>query len=171
MSDYKKIYKELKDLLSGIELHKNSLKEQENSLRESFAELYGYVNQKTGEVNASKIKAGLMNKAIEYVKSGKNKLEEDLDEMLKYASSIKNKEISEQEINLFLVLNEELKMSKNEFNEAKKRAESDIDIIDLQAILMVIIEELNDYKSSTDKKSNEELLNRVREIKVALKEN
>jgi len=172
--DIKQIYNNLKSQLESISFKTESVKDQENKIRESFTDIYGYVKPKTGEPDISKIKSGIMKKAIEFVKTGKNKLEEDLDLMLDYASKIKNGDISKQDIDLLMVLEEELKEDKKDFNEAKKNFSSELDPIEFQALLLVIQEDIQSQKeSSGDKpikmKSNEELLEKVKQIKQIVK--
>ena len=170
MADLKHIYKELKGSAQGIKMKTESLKSQEEDLRSTVADILGFFDKKKNIPDFKKVKSGLFVKAIEYTDTDKNKLEEDLDIMLSYAKLIKNGEVPSADINLYKVLKEELKTSKSELKELKKKFESDIDTIDLYAIEMIIAEELSDKESSGGSKmTQDQLLEKVKEIRKIVK--
>jgi len=167
MSDIKKVYNAIKGHLQGIEIQKESVKKKKDFLREKLAEIYD-LRDKEDKPDLKKVKSNLLKKAIEFTRVGKNTLENDLDTMLIYAKSIKEKKVSEADINLLLILEEELKESKKEFNSYKKEILNEIDIIDFQALNMIITEELS-KKGNSEYKNNEELLEKMKQIKEIIR--
>jgi len=167
MSDIKNTYIKLREHLNTIDLQKEIVKERMDSLREKIANVYD-LRDKKEKIDLKKVKAGLLKKSIEFSRVGKNNLENDLDTMLKYAQTIKEKKLPSSDIDLFLIAEEELKNFKKDFNLYKKEALGDMDVIDYQALIMIITEELS-RKGDSAYKNNEELLEKIKEIKKIIK--
>jgi hypothetical protein len=168
-------YQILKPLALAIDMNNKDKKENELSIRERIADLLELYN-KENKPDVSKVKSGLLAKAIETHLTGKNKLQEDLDTMEQYLKLIKSKEVPKAKIDRYSILKEEGKANKKEYGDvtATQYVVLDKEIVD--AIVSVITDEINEKNEVEDeaagiqkKKKDPSLMEKIFKMTTVIK--
>jgi hypothetical protein len=168
-------YQILKPLALAIDMNNKDKKENELSIRERIADLLELYN-KENKPDVSKVKSGLLAKAIETHLTGKNKLQEDLDTMEQYLKLIKSKEVPKAKIDRYGILKEEGKANKKEYGDvtATQYVVLDKEIVD--AIVSVITDEINEKNEVEDeaagiqkKKKDPSLMEKIFKMTTVIK--
>lgn len=142
-------YNAIKEVKLEIMVLDQNKKEVELSMKERLADLEGLVD-KEGKPAASKIKAGLLVKAIDTHHTGENKLEADLSTMEGYLARIKNKEVPKSQVDRFIMLTDEGKEAKSSLTNITKSLKDTLDEDIIKAIISVANEEVEIEKSKTE---------------------
>ena len=150
----KDVIVEAYNIIKSAKVELNSLKEDkkavEEDIREKIAEIEG-LEDKEGKPNIAKVKAGLVVKAIETMRTGENKLEADLDTMISYLNYLKKKEVPKAKVDRYILLSDEEKETKGELNDNLKNLKNSLEPEVLNAIQTIVTEEIAKENEDPDK--------------------
>jgi hypothetical protein len=166
-------YDVLKPLMLAVESNKEDKKENENSIRERLADLLELFN-KENKPDVSKIKSGLLAKAIETHLTGVNKLEEDLATMESYLKLIKSKEVPKAKIDRYSILKDEGKANVKEVTDNINALYVTLDKEVVNAVVQIIADDIAKKKEIEEeakgkKKKDPSLMEKVFNIVSAIK--
>ena len=166
-------YDVLKPLMLAVESNKEDKKENENSIKERLADLLELFN-KENKPDVSKIKAGLLAKAIETHLTGVNKLEEDLVIMESYLKYIKSKDMPKSKIDRYSILKDEGKANGKEVTDNVNKLYTVLDKEIVNAVVQIIADDIAKKKEIEDeakgkKKKDPSLMEKVHNIVSVIK--
>lgn len=166
-------YDVLKPLMLAIESNKEDKKEIEMSIRERLADLLELFN-KENKPDVSKIKSGLLAKAIETHVTGDNKLEADLETMETYLKFIKNKEVPKAKIDRYGILKDEGKAAAKELTDNINKLYVTLDKEVVNAIVTIIADDIEKKKEIESegegkKKKDPSLMEKINNIMSVIK--